>query len=473
MRPARLDSSRIAFVGGLIGGTLLLLMPALWNGFPFIFSDSGTYIDAAIERYIPGDRTVFYSLFLLALHWKINLWPALLVQAVMCVYLVRLFFTTFSSRFSELDVALTLLALTLLSSLPWFVGQLMPDIFSGLLVLSIAIGVVGQDRLHRRDRLLVVALSAFFITTHLSNLPIAAGTLFAAVLIHACDDAGRFKFRAIYTRQNLAMLGAILVAVTLMLGLNVARKNGLTFARTANVMLMAKLMDQGIGIDYLVATCPDRPLPICASLQQLQVMARDARQGRRQIGALSDQFLWGGPLASLGGMSAVTAYASEINSGAIRMYPVEFIEKCFSGFVAQLAHFDLGDDLIKYDQTSSPYSVIKKDFNAEIFNDYLTSRQYLESLDLERYILVSNIFLGFCAAGVAIHLVINRSDRNGMFKLSATILVGLASNAFVTGGLSAVHDRYGSRVIWLIPLLGLLIFSGLIRNRHRMKPIVG
>ena len=38
----------------------VLLWPALWNGYPLVFSDTGTYLSQAIERYLGWDRPVFY-----------------------------------------------------------------------------------------------------------------------------------------------------------------------------------------------------------------------------------------------------------------------------------------------------------------------------------------------------------------------------------------------------------------------------
>ncbi len=40
----------------------LLLWPALLNGYPLAFADTGTYLSQAIDRYLGWDRPVFYSL---------------------------------------------------------------------------------------------------------------------------------------------------------------------------------------------------------------------------------------------------------------------------------------------------------------------------------------------------------------------------------------------------------------------------
>ena len=42
-------------------GAALLLWPALWNGYPLVFSDTGTYLSQAINHYVGWDRPIFYS----------------------------------------------------------------------------------------------------------------------------------------------------------------------------------------------------------------------------------------------------------------------------------------------------------------------------------------------------------------------------------------------------------------------------
>jgi predicted CDP-diglyceride synthetase/phosphatidate cytidylyltransferase len=154
----------------------MLLAPAIWDGFPFLFGDTGTYIDAAVQRDLPGERTMFYSLFIFPLHLKISLWPVVVVQALIAFNLIRLFFRVFSERFQEHDILLPVFMLVALSSLPWFAGEIMPDIVSGPLILTIAAGVIGQRKLLPYERILLPLLVAFFITTHLSYLLIGGGT---------------------------------------------------------------------------------------------------------------------------------------------------------------------------------------------------------------------------------------------------------------------------------------------------------
>jgi hypothetical protein len=54
--------------------------------------------------------------------------------------------------------------------------------------------------------------------------------------------------------------------------------------------------------------------------------------------------------------------------------------------------------------------------------------------------------------------------KRPLLGLAATVGVGLVANAAIVASLSAVHPRYQSRVIWLVPLLGLVTAIGASRS---------
>ena len=68
----------------------LLLWPAVWNGYPIVFADTGTYLSQAIHLYAGWDRPVFYSLFMLPLHATVTLWPVVVVQALLAAWVLWL-----------------------------------------------------------------------------------------------------------------------------------------------------------------------------------------------------------------------------------------------------------------------------------------------------------------------------------------------------------------------------------------------
>jgi hypothetical protein len=66
----------------------LLLWPAVLNGYPIVFADTGTYLAQAIHRFAGWDRPVFYSVFMLPLHATVTLWPVVVVQAVLAAWIL-------------------------------------------------------------------------------------------------------------------------------------------------------------------------------------------------------------------------------------------------------------------------------------------------------------------------------------------------------------------------------------------------
>ena len=67
-----------------------LLWPAVWNGYPLVFADTGTYLTQAIHHYAGWDRPIFYSLFMFPLHATVTVWPVVIVQALITAYVLHL-----------------------------------------------------------------------------------------------------------------------------------------------------------------------------------------------------------------------------------------------------------------------------------------------------------------------------------------------------------------------------------------------
>src|ERR1700719_1120961 len=68
---------------------LVLLVPALWNGFPLIFADTGGYLARPFERTLTVGRSAFYGTFIAA-GVPLDFWPNVLLQAALAVWLIVL-----------------------------------------------------------------------------------------------------------------------------------------------------------------------------------------------------------------------------------------------------------------------------------------------------------------------------------------------------------------------------------------------
>src|SRR5829696_8859661 len=69
-----------------------LILPALQNGYPLTYSDTGTYIYSGYEKFVPIDRPVGYGLFIYFFSQLINsLWTIIILQAVFIFWLTHFF----------------------------------------------------------------------------------------------------------------------------------------------------------------------------------------------------------------------------------------------------------------------------------------------------------------------------------------------------------------------------------------------
>src|SRR3954447_5276835 len=151
----------------------LLLWPALWNGYPIVFTDTGTYLSQAIHLYAGWDRPVFYSLFMLPLHATVTTWPVVAVQALLTAWVLRLACRALVPGWSEAAFLAVVAALSLGTWLPWIVCMLMPDVFTPVLVLVLCLLGVVPERMARWERIALAALATFMIASQLSSLPMA------------------------------------------------------------------------------------------------------------------------------------------------------------------------------------------------------------------------------------------------------------------------------------------------------------
>ncbi len=117
-------------LGEALAATLLLLAPAMWNGFPFLQYDSGGYLARWFEGYLVPSRSTVYGLFAVA-GWPLDFWPEVLLQAAAAVWIISLVLRVYGLGDRPLALLGTVAALAATTSLPWIAGILLTDIFAG------------------------------------------------------------------------------------------------------------------------------------------------------------------------------------------------------------------------------------------------------------------------------------------------------------------------------------------------------
>ncbi|HYZ21812.1 MAG TPA: hypothetical protein VE690_06600, partial [Rhodopila sp.] len=214
----------------------MLLWPAVWNGYPIVFTDTGTYLSQAIHRYAGWDRPVFYSVFMLALHWTRTVWPVIAAQALLAAWILWLVWRVLAPTRGPSGFLALIAFLTVGTWLPWLVSELMPDLFTPLLVLALCLLAWTPDALSRTERWTLVFLATFFIATQQSSVPLSVGI----VLLVGAAQAWRMRRRL---RVAVPMWSGLLIppvlAALLLCSANLLAHHRFALSPFGNVFLLA------------------------------------------------------------------------------------------------------------------------------------------------------------------------------------------------------------------------------------------
>jgi hypothetical protein len=426
----------------------VLLWPALWNGYPLVFADTGTYLSQAIERYLAWDRPVFYSLFLFPLHMTLTTWPAIVAQALLAAHTLHLVRRALLPEISAWWLLSGVGFLSLATALPWFASQLMPDIFTPLLVLVMALLVLVPERLLPRERVWLVLFAAFMIAAHQSHLPLALGLLLVLL-----PSRGRLGAPTPLGRRGALMaIAPLVLAMTAMVAVNIAGVGRVSLSPYGNVFMLARVIYDGPGMDVLRRDCPRTDWRLCAFVDRFP--------------PTSDDFLWraDSPLAKAGGARLVSGEANAIIAAAVRAEPGTELHAFFANGLYQLTHFATGDGLDPWPNTVTPR--IERDFPHPEVIAYAAASQTQGTLAVTTWMQALHgavAILGVIACCAALPIALRRRHISAGFVTA--VLLALLANAAITGGFSGPHDRYQSRIMWLAPLTALLATASLVRAR--------
>ncbi len=428
-----------------------LLWPALWNGYPIVFADTGTYLSQAMHQYLGWDRPVFYSLFILPLHLGLTTWPVIVVQSGLTVLVLDLVRRAFGVALFWLPVLIVFLSVA--TWLPWTVSELMPDLFTPLLILLLCLLVFTGPRLSFWSRAALIALAAFMIATQQSSVPMALGML--AVMMPAwwfLTRQGSVRI-ASFVAPALAPCLAVAALVTV----NAVGFHRVSLSPYGNVFVLARIIYDGPGMTVLHRDCPERGWLLCPYLDRFP--------------AIADDFLWDSdsPMMLAGGHKAVSADADAIIHAAILAEPGLLIAATWDNTVEQLTRFASGDGLERWNNQVGPW--IDRDFPTAESAAFHAARQQQGTLAVPPPLPLVHrvgVLVGVVAALVLLPLAWRRRHVAAWFL--AVALLAQPLSAAITGGLSTPHDRYQSRIIWLPLAMAILAAPALTAGAKDTGP---
>jgi hypothetical protein len=428
--------------------TLLLSIASLChvaaiNGYPVVFYDTAWYVGDLFYGFTDGQKALGYGYLLRITGGSFSLWGIVIFQAV-CVTVM--FGAIWSSlgldrvRFSQLVVVPLL---CLLSSLSWVTSQVMPEVFTALLVISLFVLISSAGQLSRVQRVTTCVVYVISIAVHASNQLLSITLLLTLFFARIA-----FGERAPNVRQLLLPLKLTLLSYLVVGGLSYNRTGTAQSRSVPYALLVNRMLEDGIVQKLLAEHCSEKNYVLCEHRDLLT---------RRRI-----DFLFRHPevFGKIGGWKNSEAALKPIILDALRYYPFENIRAVGRHMLEQLIKFDSVSFIFQFPPGSPLSKAIKKHYPRE-FGTFTQSRQNREQLGspmLSRAHTVTfwlSFLILLISFGTQIFWKEETLSRINAFSMFA--LFAVLENALICGALSHAEPRYGARVAWIVPLCALLI----------------
>ena len=343
-------------------------------------------------------------------------------------------------------------ALSVLTSLSWYVSIVMPDILGPALYLTFYLLVFARETLSPSERLAVMSIACWAVTAHATHMALGIGLYIVLIGVRLLQR--RPKQQILRAAAAMALILATAGVAQLTLYGSVLGQPSLNGERPP--YLMARLVADGTGRRYLEQHCGEVRWTICS---RVETLAGDA-----------DHFLWD-PDGGWGGASVAEQKDMQQEemafvSATLRAYPREQFSKSMAAFWEQLQTFGIED--------LDPGTWVPEQFDETLpgaRSRYLASRQARNALHIEGITAFQIWVIRASLIGmIALLPLLWRKVSPKLVGLSIIVVFVVIANALVAGTMSMVDERYGSRVIWLIPFVtGLFAMDRFLRRETRLE----
>ena len=444
-------------VGSTVSATIILLLPALWNGFPILEWDTGGYLARWFEGYLVPSRSTTYGLFLTA-GWLLDFWPAVLLQALAAVWIIGLLLRT--HRFAVYPIALpaTVAALALTTALPWLASELLTDIFAGLAVLAFYILVLRVHCITLCERLALVVFIAFAVSTHSATLAVLVALGAAALML------SWLSAKLVPRDGLLPMIASMTVGVAMLLSTNYALSGSLAWTPGGYGLAFGRMLQDGIVTRYLNDHCPNPQLKLCPYRNQLP---RDA-----------DDFLWDDSVFNrLGRFAGLGDEMRTVVLGSLRDYPAMQLKAALVDTAKQLVMVATGQGILT--TIWHTYGIMER-YTPSVLPAMRAARQQHGEIGFSA---INRVHVPVALATMALLplvVIIGLLDAEfaDLATLAGIVTLALLANAVFCSVISHAENRYGSRLVWIAAFtMGLTAWRTIAlaseRGRRRKDVVTG
>jgi len=465
-----------------------MLWPAFWNGGPFFFPDSRTYLrgaDAAMTRLthrptpwtasadgapnvqqpavvderalhnqseartrtveeiskkgIILGRSPFYGLLLYAGAVTGGFWLTMALQAAAVLLAAWLLLRALALP-AWPNLALAGLALCLVPSSSFFVCYLMPDVFAGIGLLACAV-LLAKAQLTRVDYALWFALLAAAMLFHDSC------TLTGAVLL-ALAVAWNLLLRSWTNWRGLCALTlacAVAWAGQAVVAAGIQHASGRPALRLPFVS--ARLIADGPGTNYLRATCPASGFVLCDYVQEFPLLDAEFLFGTEPGRSVFE-------VAPYEKRLAISREQLRFILAVLRYDPVGVLKSGLRNAAAEFCDLRL----IAFHYDPGMKQTMDRTFPLPVLGGVQASQAYRGTLPIAALTALMYALV-IASLGLLAAMLWRRRKasavQSALGAIAAWALVGVAVNASICGAISTVDPRYQVRVVWVLPLLAV------------------
>jgi hypothetical protein len=413
---------------------VLLLAPAIWNGYPLLQWDTGGYLARWYEGYLVPSRSTVFGLYL---HFGENsgFWLDLGIQALATLWILQLTLRVFGMARPSRLAAISLVLITT-TALPWLASMLLTDIFAGLSVLSLLILVAHGDKISTSEKLLLFVFTAFAGATHSATLAVLLGLCCAGWIMRP------------WLRKRLPVAGllqgslTIVAGAAMLLAANFALSGQLAWTPGGYGVAFGRMMQDGIVAQYLRDHCKTENFKLCPY--------------RNELPPTADDFLWGHSMFdTLGRFKGLDEEMGYIALHSLAEYPAWQAEAAIAATARQLTDVATGEGTTVW--IPHTYGIIEHYIPGQLAAMRAARQQHQEL----GFTIINRIHVPVALGSMLLVVAIVaagmwRRRLDDLTLLAATVSLALSGNAVVCGVISGPHDRYGARMVWIATLVALI-----------------
>ncbi len=409
------------------------MVDAFYNTYPILYADVTTYIANGFDLQTPFDRPITYCLFLRLFSLNgLSLWTVIFAQSFILSYLIfRLSKTLFGDALNKFIVLAIIAFLSIFTSLSWTASQPISDIFTPILLLASVVLLIGNP--NKKERWWLYLIFLLSTAMHLSHISYNIVFLLVVILIRSLRF---FRFREVIRLQTIFILfGLTIIALSSMLS---------AMAKSRHVFFMGAMSEHGILKTFLDEHCETTNYQLCAYKDDLPKRAFE--------------FVWdaNGPVNKMGGWKATEEEFNAIIYQTLTSpkYIFLHVKASVAATYEQFLKFKINDSNIPFPKGSLVYERMINYFPGEL-DQFEQSKQNRDELSFTTNLnYLYRVVVLVSIAGIVLWIfVLKKQKRRKFNSLTILIILGIVVNAWGSATFSNAIDRFGAKMIWLLPLL--------------------